>query len=94
MAVVVVAEVEGGNEEFYEKVSKQALPGGELPDGAKIHIAGPTDDGWRVITVWESQEHFERFREETLIPALRDAGEEDRIAPRPAPQPVHRLITA
>jgi hypothetical protein len=94
MAVVVVAEIEGGNQEIYEQVSGKAAPGGQLPDGAKVHIAGPTENGWRVITVWDSEEQFSRFRDESLMPALRESGEGDRIAPRIQAEPVHRLITA
>jgi hypothetical protein len=26
------------------------------PDGFIAHFAGPTDDGWRVVDVWESEE--------------------------------------
>jgi hypothetical protein len=44
-------------------VSDKALPGGQLPDGAKIHIAGPMEGGWRVITVWDAEEQFNRFRD-------------------------------
>jgi hypothetical protein len=93
MAVVVVAEIEGGNQEIYEQVSEKAIPGDQLPDGAKVHIAGPAEAGWRVITVWDSEEQFHRFRDEKLIPALREAGEGERIAPRIQADPVHRLIT-
>jgi hypothetical protein len=93
MAIVVVADTEGGNRDFYEQVSSRAMPEGELPDGAKVHIAGPTEGGWRVITVWDSEEQFEAFRNERLIPALRDAGGEG-VAPDITVNQVHRLITA
>ena len=94
MSVVVVAEIDGGSQDFYEKVSGQAMPGGELPDGCQVHVAGPIENGWRVITVWESDEQFQQFRDANLIPAIREAGEEDRIAPRISADPVHRLMTA
>lgn len=94
MSVVVVAEIEGGNQELYENVSGQTMPGGQLPDGAQVHVAGPIENGWRVITVWDSEEQFNRFRDEKLIPALQEAGEEDRVAPRIQADPVHRVITA
>jgi hypothetical protein len=35
MAILVVAEFEGGDQEFYEQVSGKALPGGQLPQGHK-----------------------------------------------------------
>ena len=94
MAIVVVSEIEGGNQEFYEKVTDQTMPGGQMPDGAQIHIAGPVEGGWRVITVWESEDHYNDFREEKLIPALEAAGEGERIAPQMTTNPVHRVLTA
>ena len=94
MAVVVVAEVEGGKKEFYETVSGKAMPDGGLPDGCQLHIAGPMEDGWRIITVWNSTEQYEKFRNERLIPALSEAGQGDRVAPNISADPVHTLITA
>jgi hypothetical protein len=94
MAVVVVNEIEGGSKDLYEEVNPKVMPGGELPDGCQIHIAGPIENGWRVITVWDSEEQFQQFRNEKLIPAMREAGSEDRIAPSISANEVHRLITA
>lgn len=93
MAVVVVNEIEGGSQELYDQVNSKVMADG-LPEGAQAHIAGPIDGGWRVITVWESDERFQQFRDETLLPALREAGGEDRIAPRISTDPVYKLITA
>jgi hypothetical protein len=94
MAVVIVNEIEGGTQDLYDQVNPKVMPGGQLPDGCQIHIAGPVDNGWRVITVWDSDERFERFRDEKLIPALREAGGEDRVAPAIKTNPVHNLLTA
>lgn len=33
----------------------------EPPAGLLIHAAGPTDEGFRMIEVWESKAAFERF---------------------------------
>ncbi len=91
MAVVVVAEFEGQDQGFYEKVSAKVLPGGQLPPGCQVHIAGPAETGWRVITVWESQEDFERTRDERLLPAL---GEVGAAPPNVGLNPIFKLITA
>ena len=91
MAVVVVNEMEGGSQDLYDQVNPKVMPDG-LPDGCQAHIAGPVEGGWRVITVWESDERFQQFRDETLIPALREAGGEDRIAPNISSHPVHNFI--
>lgn len=93
MAVVIVNEIEGGNQDFYEQVNPKVMPDG-LPDGCQAHIAGPVQNGWRVITVWDSEEQFQQFRDEKLIPAIREAGGEDRIAPSISADPVHKFITA
>jgi hypothetical protein len=94
MAVVIVNEIEGGDQGFYDQVNPRVMEGGNLPDGCQLHIAGPFENGWRVITVWDSEEQFQQFREEKLIPAMRDVGGEDRIAPQITAQPVYKLVTA
>jgi hypothetical protein len=95
MSVVVSAVAPGFNAETYEAVTGKAMPGDQLPDGCELHIAGPVEQGWRVITVWESPDAFDRFREEKLLPALRDvAGEEVPPPLEPEVNPVHRLITS
>ena len=44
------------------------------PQGAIFQVAGPAEGGWRVISVWESREAQERFRDERLIPAFNELG--------------------
>ena len=41
---------------------------GPLPDGLVLHAAGPTDEGFRIIGVWESDEAWQRFRAHRLDP--------------------------
>jgi hypothetical protein len=94
MAVVIVNEIEGGSQDLYDQVNPKVMPEGRLPDGCQLHIAGPVEKGWRVITVWDSDERFQQFRDEQLIPALREAGSEQRIAPSISSEPVHKLLTA
>jgi hypothetical protein len=94
MSVVVLNDLPQGSQEFYDQVTPRVMPGGELPDGCQVHIAGPSGGGWRVITVWESEEQFQAFREETLIPAMREAGGDDFVAPSIEPDPVYNLLTA
>jgi hypothetical protein len=94
MAVVIVNEMEGGSQDLYDQVNPKVMEGGDLPDGCQLHIAGPYENGWRVITVWESEERFQQFRDEKLIPALREVGGGDRISPSISTDPVHKLMTA
>ena len=55
MAVVIVNEMEGGSQDLYDQVNPKVMEGGKLPDGCQLHIAGPYENGWRVITVWDSE---------------------------------------
>ncbi len=80
MAIVVMNEMQGGDQGLYDQVTSAVMPDGRLPDGCKDHIAGPMEGGWRVITVWDSDEQFQRFRNETLIPAIQAQGREDAQA--------------
>lgn len=94
MAVVVVNDLKGGDQSFYDEVQPRVIPDDQLPEGCQLHIAGPTDEGWRVITVWDSEEQFQEFRNSKLIPAIQEAGFGDRVAPQVDAGPVYKLITA
>jgi hypothetical protein len=39
-----------------------------------VRIAGPIDNGWRVVNVAPSQEEFEVFAREQLIPGASSTG--------------------
>ena len=94
MSVVVSAISPGLTAEMYEALTQRVMPGDQLPDGCQLHIGGPVEQGWRVITVWESREDFDRFREQTLLPAIRElAGSAPPPTAGPEVGPVHKLIT-
>jgi hypothetical protein len=95
MSVVVSAVAPGFNADLYDAVTSKVMPGDQLPDGCELHIAGPVEQGWRVITVWESRDAFDRFREDKLLPAIKElAGGEGPPPVEPEVNPVHKLITA
>jgi hypothetical protein len=73
MAYGVVHNFPGGTKEQYEASIAAVHPGpDQLPDGQIFHAAGPSSDGWTVIAVHESRESWERFRDGTLLPAMRN----------------------
>jgi hypothetical protein len=39
-----------------------------------MRVSGAIPGGWRVLSIWESQEAFDTFRRERLAPALQQAG--------------------
>jgi hypothetical protein len=40
------------------------------PTGLVLHLAGPTDEGFRIIDVWESEDAYRQFEAERLQPAI------------------------
>lgn len=50
-----------------------AAIGDPVPDELILHVAGPTDDGFRTIEIWESREGWRRWCEQRLAPALSEA---------------------
>ena len=73
MAICLVFEAPGMTQAQYEQVLNDV--GGNPPaEGALYHVAGPSEDGWYVIEVWQSQEAFDRFFRDTLQGALQRAG--------------------
>jgi hypothetical protein len=59
--------------EHYQRFAA-ALEGIE-PEGLILHAAGPTDEGFRIIGIWESEEAWQRFREDRLDPRAEAVGQ-------------------
>jgi hypothetical protein len=68
MAVAIVMDFPGGTREQYDQVVARMDLHGLLPPGAIHHTAGATEEGWRIVDVWESKEEFQRFADEQIIP--------------------------
>jgi hypothetical protein len=66
-----IYDVHGATIDQYDQVDRELGP--EKPEGVHCHIAGKTDDGFRVIEVWDSPEHIDRFMESGLGQALQNA---------------------
>ena len=70
MAFLITHFYEGGTESQYRSVVETLHPGGRLPEGQLYHAAGPTDGGWLIAAVWESEASFDKFFHDALMPAL------------------------
>ena len=74
MAVGVLMEFPGVTREQYDQLVQDLDLSGP-PEGELIHVCGPTaEGGWRTVDVWETQEAFERFVNELLIPHAQARG--------------------
>lgn len=74
MSVALVLDFPGGTREQYDEVVKRMQLGGRMAPGGLVHVAGSYSGGWRVIDVWETREHFERFRDEQIAPHTQAVG--------------------
>ena len=75
MAICLIVENPGQSEEQAEQVMAHVRSTGPVPpDGARLVLAGPANPGWRVVSVWDSEDALERFFGERLAPAYNEAG--------------------
>jgi hypothetical protein len=63
----------------YERVTAELMD--LAPAGLILHIAGPTEDGFRTIDLWESEQAWQRFQAERLAPAIAALGGPARPEP-------------
>ena len=66
-----IYDIPGATLEQYDQVDRRVGP--KKPEGVHAHIAGKTDDGFRVIEVWDSHEHIDRYMESGLGEAMQEA---------------------
>ena len=71
---VMVMRWAGVKPEQYEEARRTVDWEGDVPDGAVLHVSGFDGGDLRVTDVWESQEQFERFVGERLMPAVKEIG--------------------
>jgi hypothetical protein len=98
MAVGVLINLPGITQEQYEQVTAKMfgqypMKADQAPDGLHVHSAGPSEDGWYAYDIWESPEHFQRFGEEKVGPAMAEvvgAGG----PPQPQFYPIHGFVIA
>lgn len=83
MAYGVVHRFAGGTKDQYEASIAAVHPAdGGLPEGQLYHLAGPSADGWTIVAVHDSQQSWEKFRDEILMPRM-SAGIEGGFAAPP-----------
>jgi len=71
MAYGVVHHFPGATKEQYEASVVAVHPSdGGLPEGQVSHLAGPSADGWTIVAIHDSQQSWETFRDEILLPRL------------------------
>lgn len=81
MAFARIAVFPGGTKEQYDYLATLMGEGVADQPQRRLLAAGPSDEGWTILQVWDSQEALDRFIEEHLRPAMEQAGERGYPAP-------------
>jgi hypothetical protein len=98
MPVVFVHQGPSLTQERYEEAVRRLLPGRQGPPGFTadwpvesllVHIAGLSEEGVRIVDVWESEDACRRFGEQ-LMPILQEVG----IADQPELYQAHTFVEA
>ena len=76
MTVAIVMDFKGARLDQYDRVIEKMgfSPGGAGAPGAVSHWVAETDDGFRVVDVWESRERFDQFAQEQIGPYTQEVG--------------------
>jgi hypothetical protein len=77
MAYALVYYYPDGTKEQYEATLAAVDPAtavdpskNSLPEGQIFHAAGPSSGGWTIIAVHDSQESWDRFNNDILMPRI------------------------
>lgn len=93
MAIVLVQEMEQATLSQYDQVNAKLGVDDDPPAGLIIHTAGERPNGAvRIVDVWESQEAWERFRDERLTPAVMEVLGEQAGPPQQEVYETHHVI--
>lgn len=93
MPVLMIQDIPNGTLEQYEQVADRLTdngfntPGDWPVEGLLAHASAPSDDGWLIVDVWESEEAFQRFGEK-IGPILAEIG----IPGVPRVIPTHNFV--
>jgi hypothetical protein len=78
MSYAFVQDVASSWEQYQHFAAALVEP---APTGLILHVAGPTDEGFRIIDIWESEQAWQDFRAQRLAPAIAALGGPARPEP-------------
>lgn len=78
MAYAFVQDISSSWEQYERVAAGLSEP---PPPGLILHLAGPTDEGFRIIAIWESEAAWQAFRAERLQTAIAALGGPARPEP-------------
>ncbi|GAC1321379.1 MAG: hypothetical protein NVSMB12_21520 [Acidimicrobiales bacterium] len=74
MAFARLALFPGGTEAHHRAIVDALGTAQSDADGRVLFAAGPTEDGWQILQVWETRDQCERWVQDNLGPAFAKVG--------------------
>ena len=82
--------------EMYDGMHAEMIKrAGTTIDGLPVHVGRATTEGFEVLEVWESKEHYDRANTDIVLPLMRElAGDQPSPSIEQAPEAfdVHGLV--
>ena len=94
MAIVRIVSPREVTWDIYNQVQDKINTEGDPPEGLIVHTASEVDGKLKIVDVWESEEHAQRFGEQRLGPAIMEvAGEQVAGPPDPDQVQIYEIKT-
>ncbi|MEX0746246.1 MAG: hypothetical protein WD118_11645 [Phycisphaeraceae bacterium] len=74
MSRAYVMDFSGGTLDQYNQVLEKMDLGGKTAPGGIFHWVAETEDGFRVVDVWETSEAYDQFAQEKIGPITAEVG--------------------
>ena len=92
MAMVLIQDMDQMTLDQYDEVNAKLGVDSDPPAGMIIHTAGERDGRVRIVDVWESEEAWQRFREERLMPVVIEIFGEQAGPPQQETHETHKVV--
>ena len=83
MTIMITSDMPGTTQGDYEQLAAALLPRLQTTDGFIAHAAGPTDGGFQVTELWESEAAHRAWFAGHVAPAMPPGAKPPTIATRP-----------
>jgi hypothetical protein len=74
MAILITATVPGGTAEQDDAIVKELDLDNNPPAGHLVRLGGSVESGWRIVSLWDSEDAWEDFRDNRLRPVVERRG--------------------
>ena len=89
MSIMMISEVAGQTAEGYDRLFAQVSLALRSAPGFVVHSSHQTEQGWRVVEIWDSRDDAGRFFADHIAPRL-----PEHIRPKLTFQELHDVLAS